>query len=159
MHPRATELIHLLAMRPHPEGGHYAEVYRADGRVRPLDRHVERSALTTIYFLLATGEHSRWHCVRSDEAWHWYEGDPLQLLRFDDRGFKRVLLGPVAAKQRPVAVIPGGSWQAAHSLGAYTLVGCTVAPGFDFEDFALAVDVPEIATRIAAAAPDLAQFI
>ena len=78
------------------------------------------------------------------------------------RGFAHTLSDTGAlpvASSAPVAVNPGGSWQAAHSLGAYTLVGCTVAPGFDFEDFALAVDVPEIATRIAAAAPDLAQFI
>lgn len=146
-------------MRPHPEGGHYAEVYRSNQRVRPHGREVERSALTTIFFLLAAGEHSRWHRVLSDEVWHYYEGDPLELLRFDDGGVQRLRLGPVAARQRPVATIPAGAWQAARSTGVYTLVGCSVAPGFDFEDFALAVDWPDVAARIAKAAPDLADMI
>lgn len=159
MHSRAAELIRILGLRPHPEGGHYAEMYRSSGRVRPVDRDVERPALTTIYFLLAAGEHSRWHRVLSDEVWHFYEGDPLELLRFDDQGLHRMRLGSVAHETRPVAVIPAGSWQAARPMGAYTLGGCTVAPGFDFADFTLAVDVPDGAARIASAGPDLATLI
>ena len=152
-------MVTLLGMRPHPEGGHYAEVYHSSTPVHPHHRNVERPALTQIYFLLAAGEHSRWHRVLSDEVWHYYEGDALELLRFDDEGLHRLRLGPVAQEQQPVAVIPADSWQAAHSLGAYTLVGCTVAPGFDLADFTLAVGWPEVAARIADAGPDLARYI
>jgi predicted cupin superfamily sugar epimerase len=160
MHSRAAELIRILGLRPHPEGGHYAQMYRSSSRVRPLERDAERPSLTTIYFLLAAGEHSRWHRVLSDEVWHYYEGDPLELLRFDDRGgLHRVRLGPVAHETRPVAVIPAGSWQAARPSGAYTLGGCTVGPGFDFADFTLAVDAPDVAARITSACPDLARLI
>lgn len=153
MHSRAAELIRVLGMRPHPEGGHYVEVYRSAGRVRPLDRDVERCSLTTIFFLLAAGEHSRWHRVLSDEVWHFYEGDPLELIRFDS-GLHRARLGPVAHETRPVVVIPAGSWQAARTTGAYTLGGCTVAPGFEFSDFALLADVPDAALRLSSAGPD-----
>jgi predicted cupin superfamily sugar epimerase len=159
MHARALELLRTLGMRKHPEGGHYVELYRSAGRVQPLNRAVERAALTTIYFLLAAGEYSRWHRVLSDEVWHYHEGDPIELIRFDDRQLQRMRLGPVAHEQRPVIVVPAGSWQAARSLGAYTLGGCTVGPGFDFADFSLAVDFPEVAERIARAGPDLARLI
>ena len=159
MHSRAAELIRILGLRPHPEGGHYAEMYRSASRVLPIGRDVERPSLTSIYFLLAAGEHSCWHRVLSDEVWHYYEGDPLELLRFDDEGLHRVRLGPVAHETRPVAIIPAGSWQAARPLGAYTLGGCTVGPGFDFDDFTLAVDFPDVAARIGGAGADLARLI
>ena len=146
-------------MRPHPEGGHYAEVFRSTHRVEVLDRSVQRVAITTIYFLLASGEHSRWHRVQSDEIWHYHEGDAIALLLFDDQGLRRLRLGPVARETRPTIVVPAGTWQAARTIGAYTLAGCTVGPGFEFADFSLAVDWPEIATRIADAGPDLARFI
>src|SRR3970040_204526 len=103
MHSRAAELIRTLALRPHPEGGHYGEVFRSSRRVRALDRDVDRAALTTIYFLLTAGEHSRWHRVRADEAWHWCEGDPLELLRLAHPGVRRVRLGPAATHTPPAA--------------------------------------------------------
>lgn len=159
MHSRAAELLNLLGMRPHPEGGHYVELFRSAHRVRVLERDVERGALTTIYFLLATGEYSRWHRVVSDEVWHYHEGDAIELLLFDDHGLRRMRLGPVARETRPTIVVPAGTWQAARTTGAYTLGGCTVGPGFEFADFSLAVDWPEIAERIANAGPDLARFI
>jgi predicted cupin superfamily sugar epimerase len=159
MHSRVAELIRILGLRPHPEGGHYTQVYLSSRRVRPLGRDVERPSLTTIYFLLAAGEHSRWHRVLSDEVWHYYEGDPLELLRFDDQGLNRVRLGPVTHETRPVAIIPADSWQAARPMGAYTLVGCTVCPGFDFDDFALAAHFPDVAARIGDAGADLARLI
>ena len=159
MHTRAAELLQTLGMRPHPEGGHYVEVFRSARRVDVLDRNVVRSAITTIYFLLAGGEFSRWHRVVSDEIWHYHEGDAIELLLFDERGFRRTRLGPVARETRPTVVVPAGTWQAARSTGAYTLGGCTVGPGFDFADFALAVDWPDIAAKIASAGPDLARFI
>jgi predicted cupin superfamily sugar epimerase len=159
MHSRAVELVNTLGMRPHPEGGHYVELFRSGHRVQVLDRNVERAALTTIYFLLVAGEFSRWHRVASDEIWHYHEGDGVELLLFDDQGLGRVPLGPVSRETRPTIVVPAGTWQAARPLGAYTLAGCSVGPGFDFADFALARDWPDIATRIANAGPDLAGFI
>ena len=159
MHSRALELLDILGMRPHPEGGHYAELFRSPQRVQVIDRDLERSAVTTIYFLLAEGEFSRWHRVVSDEIWHYHEGDAIELLLFDDRGFRRVRLGPVSRETRPTIVVPAATWQAARTTGAYTLAGCTVGPGFDFADFSLAVDWPEITAMIANAGPDLARFI
>ena len=159
MHSRVAELVTILGMGPHPEGGHYAEVFRSAHRVEVLDRNVERKALTSIYFLLAAGEFSRWHRVMSDEVWHYHEGDAIELLLFDDHGLRRLHLGPVAGETRPTIVVPAGVWQAARTTGAYTLVGCTVGPGFEFADFSLVADLPEIAARIANAGQDLARFI
>lgn len=159
MHSRAVELLQTLGMRPHPEGGHYVEVYRSPQGVHVLDRGIDRSAVTSIYFLLVAGELSRWHRVASDELWHYHEGDVIELLLFDDRGFRRLGLGPVAQETRPTVVVPGGTWQAARTTGAYTLSACTVGPGFEFADFSLAADWPEIAGKIANAGPDLARFI
>jgi len=158
-HARAVELLNILGMRPHPEGGHYVEVFRSDQTVQVVNRKVERAALTSIYFLLAAGEFSRWHRVMSDEVWHYHEGDAIELLLFDDRGLRRLRLGPVAGETRPTIVVPAGVWQAARTTGAYTLVGCTVGPGFEFADFSLVVDWPEIAARIANAGSDLPKFI
>ncbi len=159
MQARAAELVNTLGMRPHPEGGHYVEVFRSDQRVQVVNRNAERAALTAIYFLLAAGECSRWHRVQSDETWHYHEGDAIELLLFDDRGLRRLRLGPVSRETRPTIVVPAGTWQAARTIGAYTLVACTVGPGFEFADFSLLVDWPEVAARIAKAGPDLARFI
>jgi predicted cupin superfamily sugar epimerase len=159
MHPRASELLQILGMRPHPEGGHYVELYRSARRVEVLERKVQRSAITSIYFLLAAGEYSRWHRVMSDEIWHYHEGDAIELVLFDQHGLRRVRLGPVSRETRPTLIVPAGTWQAARTTGAYTLGACTVGPGFEFADFSLAVDWPEIAAKIANAGPDLARFI
>jgi predicted cupin superfamily sugar epimerase len=154
MHSRAADLIRTLALRPHPEGGHFAEVFKSPHRVGA------RAALTTIYFLLAEGECSRWHRIVADEVWHYYEGDPLELVWEDgEAGVRRVQLGPVATGRRPVAVVPAGAWQAARPFGAYTLVGCTVAPGFEYADFALVGDLPAEAARLRALYPDLADLL
>lgn len=159
MHSRAVELLQALGMRPHPEGGHYVEVFRSAHRVDVQERKVVRAAITTIYFMLTAGEFSRWHRVVSDEIWCYHEGDAIELLLFDDHGLRRTRLGPVAREVRPTVVVPAGTWQAARTTGAYTLSGCTVGPGFDFADFSLAVDWPEIAARIANTGPDSARFI
>lgn len=161
MHRRARRLIRTLVLRPHPEGGHYAEVFRSPESVRPSDHEVERPALTTIYFLLASGERSRWHRVSADEVWHYYEGDPLELvwLEGEEGVLRRARLGLPGAGKEPVAVVPAGCWQAARSRGAYTLVGCTVAPGFDFADFTVLADAPEEAARLRARYPELADLI
>jgi predicted cupin superfamily sugar epimerase len=159
MHTRAAELLNILGMRPHPEGGHYAELYRSPQRVEVLARKVQRAAITTIYFLLAAGEFSRWHRVQSDEIWHFHEGDAIELLLFNGSGLQRMRLGPVSRETRPTVIVPAGTWQAARTTGAYTLGACTVGPGFEFADFSLAIDWPEVAARIADAGPDLARFI
>jgi predicted cupin superfamily sugar epimerase len=135
MHPRAAELIESLGLKQHPEGGFYREIFRSSSLVTPGDSRTERSALTTIYFLLTDDTYSRWHRVRSDEVWHLYEGGPLEVLELDDE-CQELAAHPVA----PVHVVPAGRWQAARSLGPYTLVGCTVGPGFDFADFELLAD-------------------
>ena len=149
MHPRAAELIEMLRLQPHPEGGYFAQVYRSASTVTPDDGRDVRAALTTIYFLLVEGQISAWHRVRSDEVWHFYEGELLALMWTDADGGNAVtqVLGPVdadhtpvGADQAPVAVVPAGCWQTARPLGSYVLVGCTVAPGFEYEDFELVAD-------------------
>jgi predicted cupin superfamily sugar epimerase len=143
MSGRADELVRLLGLAPHPEGGAYREIHRSPHRVRPEDGRPPRSALTLIYFLLRAGERSAWHRVSSDESWTWLEGAPLELIQADlpGRDAEIALLGPVGEALRPVAVVPAGRWQAARSTGAYTLVSCAVGPGFDFADFEMA-DTP-----------------
>ena len=161
MHARAAELITSLGLTPHPEGGHFREVYRSGSRVRPLDARAERTALTTIYFLLAAGEVSRWHRVSSDETWHFYEGDPLELFTADV-GFEYVtrrVLGPAGGGTEPIHVVQAHYWQAARSTGAYTLVGCTVAPGFEFADFQLLRDQSDRADEIERRHPEFADFV
>jgi predicted cupin superfamily sugar epimerase len=146
---RATELIAELGLAEHPEGGYYSEVYRSPASVTPEDGRLSRPALTSIYFLLPADAVSRWHRVRSDEIWHFYEGAPLELWIATPEGNRAEPrhLGPFAQGQRPTLAVPAAWWQAARTTGAYTLVGCTVAPGFEFQDFTLAADQPEVAAR------------
>jgi predicted cupin superfamily sugar epimerase len=142
MDPRATALIERLGLEPHPEGGYFREIYRSGRTVQADDDRPPRPAVTTIYFLLAAGQQSRWHRVRSDEIWHFYEGDPLELSVAPParEPVARVTLGPLSGSGQPVHVVQAEWWQAARPLGAYTLVGCTVAPGFDFADFSFLPD-------------------
>ena len=161
MTDRAATLVARLGLIPHPEGGYYGEVYRSEAAVHPADGRGSRAALTTIYFLLPAGTVSRWHRVLSDEVWHFYEGAALDLW-IASPGGNRVnqhRLGPLDGAQRPVWTVPTGWWQAARSAGAYTLVGCTVGPGFDFKDFALAADQPSAASALRAHAPALAELL
>lgn len=130
----AAAVIELLGLKPHPEGGHFRETFRdtvASG---------DRAASTAIYFLLQGGEISRWHRVDAAEVWHWYAGAPLALTIVPAQGKRdSVRLGPdLSGGERPQAVVPAGDWQQAESLGTWTLVGCTVAPGFTFEGFEMA---------------------
>lgn len=144
----AAAVIAALDLKPHPEGGHYAETYRdaavdSDGRSRS----------TAIYFLLKAGERSHWHRVDAVETWHFYAGAPLRLsiavegALIDDR----IVGADLLAGERPQAVVPASAWQAAESLGDWTLVGCTVAPGFRFEGFELAA--PDWSPYVAMPAP------
>jgi uncharacterized protein len=130
----AADVIRLLDLRPHPEGGHYRETFRD-----PSHDGGGRSVSTAIYFLLAAGERSHWHRIDAVEIWHWHAGAALALKIAGSDGVATVRLGAaLAAGERPQAVVPAGAWQAAESLGAWTLVGCTVAPGFDFSKFEMA---------------------
>ncbi|WP_246564265.1 cupin domain-containing protein [Ancylobacter sonchi] len=133
---QAADIIARLGLLPHPEGGHFRETFRDPHRLED-----GRSASTAIYFLLAAGEVSHWHRVDAVEIWHWHAGAPLRLsLAATDAGPVEALpLGPdLAAGEEPQRVVPRGVWQAAESLGDWTLVGCTVAPGFEFAGFELA---------------------
>jgi predicted cupin superfamily sugar epimerase len=148
MHTRAEELIRTLKLQPHIEGGHYRRIYESANRVQRGDE--SRAAATSIYFLLAAGELSRWHRVDADELWHYYEGQHLELLRFDpvEETLTRHILGPATRESAPVFVVPAGMWQAARPLGAYTLVGCTVAPGYEYRGFALLDQAPDVAAQL-----------
>lgn len=128
------EIIRMLGMEKHPEGGWYAETFR------DAARDDGRAHATAIYFLLAAGDVSAWHRVDASELWLWHAGAPLVLTQSPDGvEVSSVRLGPdLRAGQRPQAIIPAGCWQAAESLGAWTLVSCVVAPGFEFSGFELA---------------------
>lgn len=140
---KASQVIEELALAPHPEGGWYREVYRSADRVQRGDE--SRSAGTAIYYLLEQNQLSRWHVVDADEIWHFYAGAPLELLAYDpaSRQLTRHVLSAPTASAAPIGVIPAGVWQAARSLGEYSLVGCTVSPGFEFNGFRFTADVPD----------------
>jgi len=137
----ALELVVRLHLVPHPEGGWYRETYRSESMVPGARPGTARAASTAILFLLPAGGHSAFHRIAADELWHHHAGDALELHLIDPAGRHEVRrLGPnVAAGETPQQRVPAGWWQAATPLGGrFTLCGCTVAPGFDFEDFELA---------------------
>ncbi len=130
----ADDVIATLDLKPHPEGGFYVETFRDN---EPAGG---RAYSTAIYYLLREGEVSAWHKVDAIEIWHWYAGAPLALSSAADAGpVREHILGPALSQgQRPQVVIPRGGWQSARSLGDWTLVGCTVSPGFEFAGFVMA---------------------
>ncbi len=132
----AAEIMRLLDLKPHPEGGHFRETFRDPRMVAG-----SRAASTAAYYLLARGERSHWHKVDAVEVWHYHAGAPLKLeIALDANGPVECLtLGAdLAAGERPQAIVPTHAWQAAQTLGEWTLVGCTVAPGFEFKTFEVA---------------------
>jgi predicted cupin superfamily sugar epimerase len=131
----AADIIARLELRPHPEGGHYRETFR-DAGIDPTGR----SRSTAIYFLLARGERSRWHRIDAAEIWHYYSGSPLILRIAHDGGLQHTVhLGSdLENGERPQAIVPANAWQIAETTGDWTLVGCTVAPAFEFASFELA---------------------
>ncbi len=148
----AAQWIKRFELQPHPEGGFYRELFRS--RTIAVTRYPDgapRAGLTTILFLLKRGQVSRWHRVASDESWHFHAGAPLELLtidmpvglapqvRVERQRIEARRLGPL----QPVLTVPAGAWQAAVSRGAYTLVSCSVGPGFEFDDFRMLDGVPE----------------
>ncbi|MDA0684260.1 MAG: cupin domain-containing protein [Bacteroidetes bacterium] len=157
---RAQALINRDNMQPHPEGGWYVELFRSEKTVSPDDGRSTRSALTTIHFLLAgsgPNGRSRLHRVHSDEVWHHLEGSPLELICLapDMKSINRVMLGP----DSPTYIIPADYWQAATTTGDFTLVACSVGPGFDFDDFAMASDLPDDEAMLRSNHPDLVDFL
>jgi uncharacterized protein len=161
MHLRAHELISALALSPHPEGGFFREIHRSKSQVDPRDGRGDRPALTVIYFLLTAGDVSRWHRVASDEVWHFLEGAPLALQYADPdlAEVRQAILGPYAGNAEPARVVDAGWWQAARTLGEYTLVGCTVGPGFDFADFAMLRELPDLADAFRTRHPESAPLL
>ena len=126
--------IEALALEPHPEGGYYREIYRSPLEVQAGARH--RSAGTSIYYLLPEDSFSAWHVVQSDEQWHHYAGAPLEVHLLRNGGSESIRLGgDLLGGEFAQAVVPAGVVQAAHPIGGWALMGCTVAPGFDFQDF------------------------
>ncbi len=131
--PTAAEIIRRLALKPHPEGGHYRETFRDSHTING------RAASTSIYFLLQRGERSHWHRVDAVETWHYYAGAPLRLSVVNGASEEIFRLGPdIVADETPQVTVPARAWQAAETTGDWTLTGCTVAPGFEFDGFELA---------------------
>ncbi|MBM3906548.1 MAG: cupin domain-containing protein [Gemmatimonadetes bacterium] len=156
MSARADDLVRTLGLAPHPEGGFYRELFRSRRMVRTDDGRSERWAATTIFYLLRGEDVNRWHRVASDEIWHWYEGAPLELHLLDPQvtRARTEVVGPVDASSMPVRVVPAACWQAVRCTGDYTLAGCTVAPGFEFSDFRLLRDLPDLAERLRTSFPE-----
>jgi predicted cupin superfamily sugar epimerase len=139
----ARDLVSSLGLIPHPEGGWYREVHRSHLMVHTP--RGPRAALTAIHYLLEAQQRSRWHVVQADEVWQHQAGAPLTLLAYDpvSRAIQQHVLGDLDRGDTPFVVIPAGVWQAASSRGDYTLVSCTVGPGFDFEDFRFVRALPD----------------
>jgi uncharacterized protein len=145
----AAELVSRLRLEPHPEGGWYREVHRSAELITTA--RGPRAALTSIYFLLEARQKSRWHVVASDELWHHVGGAPLELVTYapGTRTIHHAVLGSANEAREPTAAVCAGVWQAARSLGAYSLLACDVAPGFDFEDFRFVASLDDHATHFA----------
>ncbi len=143
------QIIRVLALEPHPEGGHYRRIYASQLQVEC--HGVARPALTAIQFLLCRGERSRWHRVDADETWHWQRGGIVQLQTYDpvSQQLSSLVLGDPKSDHDPaLLVVPAGQWQRAWSESAFALVACTVSPGFVWEGFALLDAAPEVERQL-----------
>lgn len=158
---KVKQLISRLGLSPHPEGGYYREVYRSKTMVMSPLGPFERSSVTDIYFLLEAGQVSRWHRVLHDEIYHFYEGAPLELFVVSPAGdqYQTVALGANDTEICYKHHVPGGWWQASRPTGGYSLVGCSVAPGFDFADFSFLRDNPVTAERVKLLHQDFVSFL
>lgn len=154
----AEKIIDYFELEKHPEGGYFKEVYRSESQVESPVTAGKRSAVTDIYYLLEEGEVSRFHQVRHDEIWHFYTGYPISVLEYDGETVKQTILGDLRNPQFKCTV-RGGIWQAAESLGEFSLVGCTVAPGFDFADFRFLADDQVKVKKLSLVAPEYTRFI
>lgn len=134
-------LIEKYQLEAHPEGGYFREIYRSEQELLSPVSNESRNSITHIYFLLKQGQYSRFHRVWHDEIWNFYEGAPLRLIEFDGEHIEEKRIGE---NGKYVSVVKGGVFQAAESIGEYTLVGCSVAPGFDFKDFSFIQEEPNL---------------
>ena len=151
------ELIDKYKLVPHLEGGYYAVVYESKQSLKSPVAGKDRKAVTHIYFLLLEGQVSVFHKVIHDEIWNFYEGDPVKLIKFNGLKIKEDIIGSGCSDY--ASVVEGGVFQAAESTGAYSLVGCTVAPGFEFEDFSFLRDEFEVKERLLKNFPEYRKFI
>lgn len=149
-------LIDKLDLQPHPEGGYYRQIFSSSHQVRSHSHGEARPAVTHIYFLLLEGQVSRFHRVLHDEIWNHYEGAPLRLYQIQQQHLKEERIG--GDEDEYASVVPAGYYQAAESTGEYSLVGCSVAPGFDFADFSF-IDEPSLSAWIEVAHPEMMRFI
>ncbi|WP_454829805.1 cupin domain-containing protein [Pseudoxanthomonas wuyuanensis] len=151
MHPRVEELIRTLELAPHPEGGYFRRIFESSKRTEV--NGIERPTLTAIKFLIPTGIVTRWHRVDATEIWDWHEGGPLELSMFDPetRSLSRTQLDTSARGGQQAQVVPAGIWQSARSLGEYSLMDCSVSPGFVWMGFQLLEESSEVADQIRAA--------
>ncbi len=150
-------LIDKYNLVPHPEGGYYSEFYKSKQSVKSAVRNKDRKAVTHIYFLLLEGQVSIFHKVVHDEIWNFYEGNPLKLIKYNGLKVEENVIG--SACEDYASIVEGGVYQAAESTGAYSLVGCTVAPGFEFEDFSFLRDELKLKERFLKEFPDYQKFI
>ena len=155
----AAGLIARLRLEPHPEGGWYREVHRSAEIINTA--RGPRSALTSIYFLLESRQKSRWHVVASDELWHHVAGAPLELVTYspDSREVRHFVLGSPTDAREPTGIARAGVWQAARSLGAWSLMACDVGPGFDFEDFRFVSGMPGHESHFSGVLADFADLL
>ena len=149
------KLIEKYQLEVHPEGGFYKEVYRSEQIVNSPINNNERNALTHIYFLLIKNQVSRFYKVHHDEIWNFYEGAPLKLIEFYNSEICETIIG----RDSYINVIKGGAFQAAETTGEYTLVGCSVAPGFDFSDFSFLDENKELTNKIKMKFPEYGKYI
>jgi predicted cupin superfamily sugar epimerase len=142
---QAQDIVRQLQLQPHPEGGWYRELYRSGRQVLTPD--AARPALTSIYYLLERQQLSRWHVVDADEVWHFYGGAPLDLFAYDPASGRLVhrQLTALGDGGEPAGVVPAAVWQAARSQGDYSLVGCSVGPGFEYSGFRFVASLPDYA--------------
>ena len=151
------QLIDRYKLVPHPEGGYFREVFRSGHKVFSSVADAKRDAVTHIYFLLTTGQVSRFHTVLHDEIWNFYQGSPLRLVQYDGTKLQEEIIG--AGCSSYVSFVAGRLYQAAESTGEYSLVGCTVAPGFDFGDFSFLSDDPETVHDFIHKHPEYEKFV
>jgi predicted cupin superfamily sugar epimerase len=145
---RGEALRKALDLKTHPEGGYYSEIHRSEAQVQHNGK--PRAAMTSIYFLLTQGQVSRWHVVDAEEAWHYYEGDPIELYVMppDFSKVEKISLGVFDNNgTKPVHVVPSGWWQASRTSDEYSLCGCTVAPGFEFSGFRMLNEAEQTAVK------------
>ena len=158
---KSDKLISMLGLEAHPEGGYFKETYRSPLKIHSPAVQAVRHAMTDIYFLLTSGQFSRFHQVKHDELWNFYEGGPLRLYDYDavKAELKTIILGPMPDCDAYKYVIAADHWQAAEPMSGYTLAGCTVAPGFDFNDFSFFEKDSLERKRLMAIDPDLSRLI